>query len=190
MCRFVLPGVRPRSPSEEGILSVGGWVGCPPVGLGVKGAGLKVAQGAAPAHDATVTMSPLWNCPTRWRHALGGWCRHFASPRGQTSVSDPKSGEGEGVFHCLQERNQSRPTFSPRTMPPSPPEARGPSTEHIPGSGCRTKTNPPGKTRVKQKRTPLQLGASSLPGHRRYNNRSSRPSPTHCKTNFCCTQTL
>ena len=39
VCRLVLPGVPVCSPSEEGI--VGRGVGCPPVGLGMKGAGSK-----------------------------------------------------------------------------------------------------------------------------------------------------
>ena len=41
---------------------------CPPIGLVVKGAGSKSASGGEPAHDATVRMSPFWNCPTRWHH--------------------------------------------------------------------------------------------------------------------------
>ena len=39
--------------------SMHGWVGCPPTGLRVKGAGSKIARGGESAHDATVAMSPF-----------------------------------------------------------------------------------------------------------------------------------
>ena len=34
------------------------WVGCPPNGLGVKGADLTVARGGKPAHDVTILEPP------------------------------------------------------------------------------------------------------------------------------------
>ena len=57
---------------EEGILNV--WIGGL-AGLGLKGAGSKIARGGEPAHDATVTVSPFWNCPTHCITTLprGGW---------------------------------------------------------------------------------------------------------------------
>ena len=38
-------------------------MGCPPIGLRVKGMASKNGRGWEPTHDATVTMSSFWNCP-------------------------------------------------------------------------------------------------------------------------------
>ena len=46
------------------------WVGCSPLGLGVKGASSKIARGGKPTHEATV------NCPVRWHHDFGGSLVH------------------------------------------------------------------------------------------------------------------
>ena len=44
-----------------------GWVGCPPIGLGLKGLRSNIPRCGEPAYDATAKMSPFWNCPSRWR---------------------------------------------------------------------------------------------------------------------------
>ena len=60
---------------------VDGGAGCPHVGLGVKGAGSRIASGGEPARSATVTMSPFLNCSTRRHHDFGG----ILPPRGHVS---------------------------------------------------------------------------------------------------------
>ena len=40
--------------------------------VGGKGEGPKTARGGGEAHDATVTMTPFWNCRTHWQHDFGG----------------------------------------------------------------------------------------------------------------------
>ena len=56
---------------------VDGWVGCPPVGLGVEGVGAKCAGGGERTYDATGTMSPFSKRPTRTcrHHDFGGGWR-------------------------------------------------------------------------------------------------------------------
>ena len=79
-----------------------GGIGCPPTGLGVKGAGSEIARGGEPAHDATVTMSPFWKCPHRWHHDFGGWRLAFASRRAHISVFDWGGGiTGRAFFHFV-----------------------------------------------------------------------------------------
>ena len=48
------------------------WVGSHPLGWGLKGDGFKkIARAGEPAHDATVTISAFWSCPTHWHHDFG-----------------------------------------------------------------------------------------------------------------------
>ena len=65
------------------------------LGLGVKGTGSKIVRGGEPAHNATATMSPFWNCPTRWHHVFGGWYLAFCLPAGTSAGA---TGGAVGVF--------------------------------------------------------------------------------------------
>ena len=71
VCWFVFPGVHTDSPFEEGPC-----VDRPVATHWVwgEGASSKNARGGDPTHDATVTMSPFWNCPARWHHNFNGLC--------------------------------------------------------------------------------------------------------------------
>ena len=116
------------------------WVGCPPTALGVKGAGLKLREGGEPAHDATVTMSPFWNCPTLWHHDFG--CLHlaFCLPAGIYLGFRLGGGGGGGVWgECLPGARLARyfsikyPDFSPRfTLSLRSPPSRPRWTAHLP----------------------------------------------------------
>ena len=66
VCRLVLPGVRACSRFDEGMLHF--WMGRRMFPHWV-GAGSKNGErwGAR-----SWTMSPFWNCPTRWHHDFGG----------------------------------------------------------------------------------------------------------------------
>ena len=73
---------------------VGRGVGCPPVGSGEKRAGSKVPRGGGAAHDATATMSPICNCPTRRHHDFGADAWHFASRKHIFRLSTGRRGGG------------------------------------------------------------------------------------------------
>ena len=87
VCRLVLPVVRRCSPVEEGILHLDGGVGCPPIGLGVKG---WLLQGLV-THPPTLTLHPP---PT---HPKRGWeeeeeeepCLLVTRPRALRCLRDP-----------------------------------------------------------------------------------------------------